>query len=204
MVDDLTGKTFGQLTVQRRGPNKGAHAGWVCVCTCGAKKVVAGNELKKGSTLSCGCHRSKRMAGMNETHGMANTSEYRSWCAMWNRCSNPNSHNYKRYAARGISVCKRWAKFENFFADMGPRPEGCTLERVNNDKGYSKANCVWATLRQQQNNIRTNRRVTWKGRTMTVAEWARELGINYQTLSWRLRNGWSVGRALGKTVHFEV
>jgi hypothetical protein len=115
---------------------------------------------------------------------------------MKQRCLNPKAKDYARYGGRGITVCKRWLVFENFYADMGDCPEGLSLEREKNHQGYSLRNCRWATPAEQQHNTRLNVNLTVKGETMCMAAWARKRGINYKTLKTRVRRGWSVERAL--------
>lgn len=130
----------------------------------------------------------------------AKTATYRSWISMWARCTDKRHRYYADYGGRGIKVCARWKRFESFLADMGERPKGKTLNRVDNNKGYSKGNCKWATWIEQHNNRRDNRMLTFKGRTQPVAAWARELGVRYSTVLMRLTRGWSTRRALTGTV----
>ena len=125
---------------------------------------------------------------------------YDSWKDMCRRTTNPKVHNYYRYGGRGIKVCSRWRLFENFLADMGFRPAGYTLDRVDNDKDYSPENCVWATPKQQANNTRRNKWMTKDGETKTLQAWANELGIDRRTIQSRLRYGWSEQRALSVPV----
>jgi hypothetical protein len=116
---------------------------------------------------------------------------------MVKRCTNENSRDYRRYGARGITLDARWLKFENFFADMGERPtDRHTLERKDNSKGYSPENCVWATRKEQANNTRRNRTLTFGGKTQTIAQWAGQLGLPEKLISTRLRRGWSEQAAL--------
>lgn len=112
------------------------------------------------------------------------------------RCNNPKHRRYPDYGGRGIGVDPRWDRFENFFADMGPRPEGMTLERIDNDKGYTPGNCRWATRAEQATNKRNNRVLTYQGETMCTADWARKLGVNVQLLRNRLHRGWPIERVL--------
>lgn len=130
-------------------------------------------------------------------HGQSYTKTYVSWRQMWMRCSNPNVKQYQWYGARGIKVCDRWKDFKNFYADMGNRPEGLTLDRIDNDGDYEPSNCRWATQQEQQRNRRDNVWLTLNGQTLTLTEWGRQLGISKVTLCARLtRYGWSVERAL--------
>jgi len=120
------------------------------------------------------------------------------WYAMHRRCYNPKCSGYINYGARGIKVCAQWSVFEIFYKDMGPSPIGTSLDRKNNNKGYYKTNCRWATRVQQENNRRNNVRITFKGRTQTLAEWSRELGINHSTLHNRSIKGLALDRKLGR------
>lgn len=124
-------------------------------------------------------------------------STYPKWRSMINRCTNPNETSWHRYGGRGITVCKQWMKFENFYADMGDPPPGTTLERKKNHLGYSKGNCVWAIAKAQANNRRTNRNFTYRGETRNVRQWSEHLGLSYPMLYKRLViEAWSVQRAL--------
>lgn len=130
------------------------------------------------------------------THSMSRTSTYAIWRSMLARCTSPQSKDFGRYGARGITVCNRWLKFENFLADMGQRPEGLTLDRRDGTLGYSPDNCRWATPTIQARNRRTNVTVTHDGITATVAEWAERTGLERKTLEYRIRAGWTAARAL--------
>lgn len=136
----------------------------------------------------------------NETHSHAKRGQvsktYKSWNGMIQRCTNPDYAYAHDYSARGITVCERWRSFENFLSDMGERPEGMTLERKDNDLGYSRENCIWATRAQQNRNRRNSRLLTFNGKTQCVAEWERELGFKQSTVYARLRAGWDAERAL--------
>lgn len=120
-------------------------------------------------------------------HGKHKTKTYSVWRSMKNRCK-PDGH--ERYGQRGIRVCDRWQSFENFLEDMGEQPAGMTLDRIDNDGDYTPENCQWATRKQQSNNTSSNRMVTIKGETKTLAEWARHVGISYAAMKNRLNNGW--------------
>lgn len=157
-VIDLTGNRFGSLTViEFIGLDKQRNARWKCVCDCGNYSTPAANNLKAGVTTSCGCVQRKASKEYNTKHGLSTTSTYTIWHDMVRRCTDPRRIRYSQYGGRGITVCDDWMYFENFVRDMGQRPNKLTLERKDNDKGYSKDNCIWATQLQQSRNKRTNK-----------------------------------------------
>lgn len=132
----------------------------------------------------------------NTTHGMNGTKTYTAWVDMVGRCTNTDNANWDNYGGRGIGLCQEWKSFEAFFSDMGICPDGLSLERKDNAKGYSKANCKWASHIEQCNNRRTNVFVTHDGKSQTIQMWARETGINHRTIGERLRGGWPIHEAL--------
>lgn len=134
--------------------------------------------------------------GRPKTHGMSRTRIYNVWCHMHSRCSNLKDANYADYGGRGIKVCRRWKRFENFFADMGSIPPGKLLDRKNNDGPYSPGNCRWATTFEQARNTRRNRLISFRGERLTLGEWATRVGLRRETIAKRIRLGWPVSRAL--------
>src|SRR5437899_2772542 len=133
---------------------------------------------------------------MYRTHGMSHLPEYRVWHMMKQRCRNPNTIRFENYGGRGITACKRWDKFVNFYADMGPRPSSKhTLDRIDNDGPYKKSNCRWAIRKVQQRNRRGNRMVKYCGESVTLMEWSERLGINVRTLYSRFNRGWNAKTA---------
>ncbi len=197
-LQDMTGLRFGRLLVLSRLPNK-HEACWLCQCDCGAKASVLGSKLRAGDTQSCGCLRREKTAErgrINRTHGKHGSPEYGTWAQMWNRCTNPANGNWPNYGARGITVCDRWKSFEAFLADMGPRPAGTTLDRINNNGNYEPENCRWATVAEQNGNRRTTVWIERNDKRQSLAAWAREVGISSACLSMRLRAGWPIERAL--------
>lgn len=158
---DLVGQKFGRLTVvERSAVRKSSGALWSCVCECGGKATVNSLKLRTGHTASCGCL--KVEAVPNLRHGYSGTRTHRSWKEMRQRCLNPKSDKWQWYGGRGISVCAEWDDFEQFLIDMGERPIGMTLDRIDSDGNYKKDNCRWANPKQQ---AETNRGVFKAGRT---------------------------------------
>lgn len=192
---DRSGERYERLTVQSRAPKasnpKDTNARWNCLCDCGKSVVAYGNDLKRGKVKSCGCLNDERIAQQghfNATHGMTNKPPYRTWSGMISRCTSKGSQQWRYYGGRGIKVCERWRKFENFFSDMGIPPVGMTLDRIDPNGDYCPENCRWATPFQQSRNRRNSRMLTHKGMTLTVTEWARALGISTSAMVGRIAN----------------
>lgn len=211
---DLTGHRFGRLTVIAEAspyfsPLRHAeHKRWLCKCDCGETTIVVQGSLRNGYTRSCGCFR-KEQSTKPRSHGYRNSSTYASWFNMKVRCgltgykNKPDSNVYRNYEARGITVCKRWLKFESFLADMGPAPgPGFSIERVNNNLGYRPSNCKWIPRGEQAKNQSKSIRLTFNGEMKILADWARSLHLNYGTLISRIRRGWSIKQAFTTPVHY--
>lgn len=189
-IIDLTGRRVGKLTVLRRTENVGRQPAWCCLCDCGVEKRVLGMHLRAGRPLDCGCGQGDRIRAVHQTHGMTGNKEYHTWRGLKGRCENPTHKQYPAYGGRGITLCDRWRdSFESFYADMGPRPAGTTLDRIDNDGPYSPDNCRWATAYEQQNNRRSNVRITLDGETRTMKQWAMHFGIPYPVVKDRRANG---------------
>lgn len=188
----FAGQKYGRLTAIERAERPGYGR---FVCECGQAKEILIGHVVRGRVQACGCLQKERsrqaLTKRQTTHGQFGTKTYTAWRAMRQRCESPDHPAYINYGARGVEVCTRWKKFENFFADMGDRPPGLTLERKDNSKGYSPDNCIWAGWSAQANNRRNNVRITYAGKTQTVSQWAAELGLPRDRLYHRFSAGWS-------------
>jgi hypothetical protein len=194
---DITGERFCSLVVlglieikraQRPSGRWTVRTMWHCQCDCGACVSVAKTHLRTGHTTSCGCRQEhQKRRGFNRSHGQRGAPEYKSWAGMKQRCENPRNRRYAGYGGRGIKACDRWADFEAFFMDMGPKPSAKhSIDRRNNDGDYEPSNCRWSTRQEQNNNTRANLVVEAFGKRQTCAEWAREMGMPYPMLHTRL------------------
>lgn len=154
---DLTGQKFDRLIAVCPGPNLGNLTTWFCVCKCGLHINARTAQLINGQTGSCGCRRSDLLRALKTKHNQSKknkTGAYVSWVAMKDRCHTARLPTARYYLLRGITYCERWQVFANFFEDMGPRPKGLSLDRIDGDLGYSKENCRWATTSEQSQNRR--------------------------------------------------
>lgn len=202
----MTGRRFGRLVVLRLAPRRDgvARRYWLCVCDCGNTSETSTNLLTSGHTSSCGCLHREQLAARNRTHGLRDRPEYTVWSLMRRRCLNEGEPGFPNYGGRGIKICQRWLRFENFYADMGPRPtRSHSLDRIDNDGNYEPTNCRWATREQQARNTRRNRFVTAMGRTLTCSEWDRERGFSAGRVQCRLSMGWSEEDAVTRPLAYQ-
>ena len=202
---DLTGKRFNYLTViERYGHDSQGSVTWKCQCDCGNKTITTSRNLKSGHTKSCGCYGIKVSRESKITHNMTETRLYQIWLNMKRRCDNKKVQSYKLYGERGIEVCKEWREsfesfaewsFQNGYDENKPAKE-CSIDRIDNDKGYEPSNCRWVSQKAQARNKRNNHVIEYKGEKRILKEWAEVLGMNYGTLVARINtHKWSIERA---------
>lgn len=194
------GARFGRLTAVAEQPRDGTVSSWSFRCDCGTELVLPSMKAKSGHTKSCGCLNRDASRSRWLKHGHYKSREYRSWLGIKARCYNPRSASFQDYGGRGITVCDRWLGpegFKHFLEDMGDCPSADhSIDRLDNSRGYSPDNCAWRTRVEQMNNRRGNIALTHNGETLTLAQWARKLGIKRATLGARVRMGWDAARTL--------
>jgi len=210
------GKVFGRLTILaiQQDESRRAIAFWQCSCgRCGTTKI---SNILRGYRRSCGCLAQDRSTSevfktQNIKHGKCNTKVYNIWRGMHNRCRNSKDKCWHRYGGRGITVSDAWKSFEQFYADMGDPPVGCSIDRKDNEGNYCKENCRWATILEQANNTSTNKIYAYNSKRYTIADLARELKINSSTLGKHLREGWDIPKILacyanpdGTLAHYKI
>lgn len=195
---DWVGIRQGRLTVvalHKQGTHR-SPARWMCQCDCGKTKVICSQSLRIG-TQSCGCLVVERIQERAK-HNKVNTGTYRSWKTMIQRCTNPNFTKYPRYGGRGITVCDEWMTFTNFYEDMGDRPDGYQIDRIDNNKGYYKENCRWADIKTQARNRSSNRNIEINGETKTMSEWCEIFNVSNVKVRMRIHRGMNPVLALTK------
>jgi hypothetical protein len=180
-----------------------------CICECGATKIIASKTLWSGASKSCGCFNKEVIINRNkkEINGIFSTNHdlYSIWKGIKKRCTNKNCKAYKNYGGRGISICDRWSKsFANFVKDMGDRPAGYSIERINNEKGYYPENCKWAGRLEQAANQRSCRYIACNGQIKTCSEWSRNLNGNKSLVYNRIRLGWEHKKAVTTPVMYKT
>lgn len=192
---DIQGQRFNNLTVLNLSDKTNRGFWWICKCDCGNEVRVLGSNIIRGHSKSCGCIRAKASSDSHYKHGMINTRIYKIWVGIKTRCTDVNSRPYKNYGGRGITICDKWMMFEGFYEDMGSGySDNLSIDRVDNNKGYSKENCKWSTRIEQANNVRNNHIVVVDGITDTLANMSRRYNINYKMAAQRIKLGWDIDK----------
>lgn len=200
------GDRFGHLVVIREQPPR-LRNGKVrrlveCRCKCKRTKTVLLDSLRRGATVSCGCHKREVAITRSTKHGLCGDPAYNCWHGMLTRCTSPTAQNYRLYGGRGISVCSQWHSFQTFLSDMGPRPSPKhTIDRRDNDCDYTPENCRWATQKEQGRNTRSNRIIEYAGQSKCITEWSEVTGLSVKAIRYRLSSGWPVALALELPPH---
>ena len=195
------GDVFHYLTVIKRVENaNNGHSRWLCKCRCGKETVVMSSHLKSGKIKSCGCWWQEKKHEYKKTHGFAHKERlYNIWRGMKNRCYTKSHARFPEYGARGITVCDEWKNDYLTFRDWAIHngyTDKLTIDRINVNGNYEPTNCRWVSMYEQTRNQRTNKFLTYKGKTQIMKDWAKEMNLSYSVLGWRIRNGWSVAKAL--------
>jgi hypothetical protein len=197
---------FGKLKILKSTPAYHDETGYhratsLCLCECGNITEVIQKHLKSGNTRSCGCLQRSKASARLFKHGKSNKRSpiYSTWRGMMDRCYYPKHRWFSNYGGRGITVCERWKSFTNFWKDMGERPDGRCIERIDNNKGYEPGNCRWATRAEQNRNSRRNRILTVLGVTNCFTDLCAFFGIKRATVYKRLQRGMTVDRAFTDT-----
>ena len=196
-------RRFGRLTVLGSAPMRHRRKHVLCLCACGAFCSQSLLNLMTGNSKSCGCYQQEVRREKATIHGQnrkgLRTKEYTAWASMISRCTNERDKEFKNYGGRGIGVYTAWrTSFPAFFSDMGSCPPGLTLERINNDGNYAPDNCRWASWSEQQRNSRRTRKITCRGVTKPLVDWAKQLGLHHTALLARLKRGWSIERTVSE------
>jgi hypothetical protein len=200
MMEDLTGKRFGRLTVlEFDHKDKYYNSYWKCRCDCGNELIATAGRLRSGHSKSCGCYSRERAAEVcktRTTHNLSKHPLYGVWSNMIARCENPKNPDFQNwYGSKGVTVCDEWRNDFKVFYDwamLNGYKKGLTIDRVNGEGNYEPDNCRWVTPKKQANNTSRNKLIEFEGETRTLSEWADYLGINYHTLQGRIRRSWSV------------
>lgn len=203
VLKDMTGLRFGRWTVIERAEYRSGQVYWLCKCDCGTIKSVQGKHLRSGKTTSCGCLSREMLSQRNTKHNHSNDRLYNIWLKMRDRCYNKKNKSYADYGGRGIIVCEEWNSdfmsfynwsIKNGYDESLPTSE-CSIDRIDVNGNYCPSNCRWATIKEQANNKRNNRMITYMGKTQSVSMWADELNISVGKLRSRLDRNWTVERA---------
>jgi len=190
------GDKYGRLTVTGEPVRFKNYIKYPVICECGNTKLITSQALREGKTQSCGCLQKERTGQASFKHGFSHTNIHNIWMGIIQRCTDINSSSYKNYGGRGIKISDEWLDFTVFLSDMGDKPKGLTIDRKNNNGDYSKENCHWVDRKQQANNRRSSKLLTYKNETMTQSQWEDKYNMRKGMLWERLNRGWTLERAL--------
>lgn len=192
--------------IEPAGKDKQYKARVLIECVCGKRKILDRYKVLSEQTVSCGCKKSELISLSKTTHGLSDTRIYKIWVSMHLRCEKNYANNYERYGGRGIKVCKEWYNFNNFFNDMSKSyikhtkeygEKNTSIDRIDNNKGYSKNNCKWETVKNQARNRRSNRLFTYNGKTQCLTDWCIELNLKYEKIIQRINKlNWPFEKAI--------
>jgi hypothetical protein len=204
-MKDLSGQKFNRLAIVEFDHYKGDHVAYYrCRCDCGVEKVIKGADVKRGVVKSCGCYNREmtRLRKPGLKHGYAHKERlYEVWKNMKRRCYAPNNERFQFYGGKGVIVCDEWkedyAAFRKW-AHKNGYAQGLTIDRIDNDGNYEPSNCRWATAKVQENNMSRNHILTYRGESLTIAEWADRLGVTYSTINHRVQRGWDMERLINQ------
>ncbi len=188
---DITGETYGRLTAVRDTGVRTYGMVWEFLCSCGNTHQAVKSEVTGGKVKSCGC--APNSGRFKKTHGHTGSPTYGSYNAMIGRCKYSHLDNYRYYKGAGVEVCERWQEsFENFLSDMGERPEGCSIDRIDGTKGYFKENCRWASIDVQADNKANITQLTYQGVTQSIRKWSEVSDLSYDVIRCRYNAGWAI------------
>jgi hypothetical protein len=193
-IKNIEGAVYNNLRVLSLSHISNHNSQWNCECLlCGKETIVSKPNLISGNTKDCGCMRSEKISKSLRTHSMSRTPSWNSWAKMSSRIKAGSKHSpiYGK-----LDVCKEWDSFEKFYEDMGDRPDGCTIDRIDNAKGYSKENCRWATYKEQCRNKSNNVLISFLGKEMCIAGWSDETGLHRSTIKKRMKKGLLISEVL--------
>lgn len=189
------GEQYDRLTVESVTLDRAGKNALLCKCVCGGQTITRISRLKSGTARSCGCYRRDKATKHGQAKGGQHNKVYAVWNAIVSRCTRPNDKGYKNYGGRGIRVDPKWMSFAGFYEDMGDKPEGMSIDRIDNDGDYCKANCRWADRVTQNSNKRNSAFLTVNGETKTISAWARVIGSSRGTVLSRIDRGWTIEAA---------
>ena len=207
-MQDLTGQRFGRLVVKKFDCLKNGSYYWICKCDCGNEKSIGSCHFKYGKTSSCGCYNREIVSKRSTKHHLTKTRLFKVWRGMIDRCYYKSQKYYKHYGGRGITICDEWKNnFISFYNwaikngyDSQAKRGQCTIDRIDNDKGYYPENCRWVDIKTQLNNTSVTKRIFYKNKFMTLYEISKICGIKKNIIYARLYRGWSIERATTQKV----